>query len=318
MEGALGAGVEGGGEAVEEVGGLEVGEGGMGLAEGVEVGKDFVDDGVDDVVGDVGGGDEGGGDANGGDVFLVCGHGVEVDGKGGGSVVGEGGDKVLGGDGEEAHGASSGGGFADGAVGMADGIEEAVEAVVLNESGGFGGGEGFGSKVGLGVESGGAEDVEGIGTVSGAGIAKVNVSATEVGEVADAGVVGDHEGDDFGMKGEDGAKGGDGLAIPGTEAIPGLVVKVGLGHAEVDLAGGDGVEVEDGSAGGFDGHANGVVAVLVDEAGDGSADGVVDAGDAAGADGGKVGSGGGATASGKEGGGEEEGEDADGGFHEAS
>jgi hypothetical protein len=69
-------------------------------------------------------------------------------------------------------------------------------------------------------------------------------------------------------------------------AVVGVVLPVALRDAEVELAGLDGVDVEDRAAGGFDRAADAVLgAVLVHQAADGAAGGVVHAGDAAGADG---------------------------------
>jgi hypothetical protein len=69
-------------------------------------------------------------------------------------------------------------------------------------------------------------------------------------------------------------------------AVIGMILPVGLGHAHIQLAGGNGIEVVDRTAGAFHRAADAMLfASLVDQTGNGAAGGIVNAGHAAGADG---------------------------------
>jgi hypothetical protein len=72
--------------------------------------------------------------------------------------------------------------------------------------------------------------------------------------------------------------------------VIGLVGGVGLGDSEVQLTGMDGVDVVDGTAGGFDGAADaGLFPVFVHHPADGAPGGIVGSGDTTGSDGNELG-----------------------------
>jgi len=131
------------------------------------------------------------------------------------------------------------------------------------------------------------EDLLHRGARARARVADVELLALEVGEGLDVGLLARDDGEGLGVQRHDGAQVSEGARVlellrPGDR----VVHHVGLGDAEVELAGLDRVDVEHRPAGGFHGAADAVLgAVLVHEAADGAAGCVVDAGDAAGADG---------------------------------
>ena len=169
---------------------------------------------------------------------------------------------------------------------MAHGVEEAVDTAVLQHAGRVGGLDAFGLEVFFDIDAGGFKNVNGILAVAGAGVADVDDLALGVLQALDAGIFGGDESDGFGSQREHGAEVLLGLAFPFGKPVVGLILAVGLRDAEFKIARHDGVDVEYGRAGGFDGGPDVVLVLLgVDDLGDGAAGGVVDAGDAAGADG---------------------------------
>ena len=99
--------------------------------------------------------------------FGILGH-VDV----GQRIVGELFDQRLNvGDRHDAGLALPGGGFLDIPVGMAHGVEEAVDTAVLQHAGRVGGLDAFGLEVFFDIDAGGFENVNGVLAVAGAGVA---------------------------------------------------------------------------------------------------------------------------------------------------
>jgi hypothetical protein len=124
------------------------------------------------------------------------------------------------------------------------------------------------------------------GAGAGARIADVDALALQVLEGRDVRVRAGQHRERFRMDGEDGAQLRE-RAVLGESAfaLQRVVLHIGLGHAEIQLALADRIHVIGRAAGRFDRAAEAVLlAVLVDEPADRAADGVVDARHAARAD----------------------------------
>lgn len=187
------------------------------------------------------------------------------------------------------HRVAGGRGFLVETARIADQPEEGVDLVVAERAGGF-------RRLHLrhqfeiviGVAHGLPHDVPG-GFRTRTGVADIDPLADQVLHRLDAGVGASDEGDRLGVNREDRAEflertGFDEGLFAG--AVIGVILPVRLGDAHVELAGADGVDVVDGTAGGLHRAAHAVFfAALVDETADGAARGVIDTGDAAGADG---------------------------------
>jgi DNA-binding MurR/RpiR family transcriptional regulator len=102
----------------------------------------------------------------------------------------------------------------------------------------------------------------------------------------DAGIGAGDDGERLGVDREDGAQAFEGaLLLEARGAVVGVVLPVGLRHAEFQLAAADGVDVEDRAAGRFHAAADAVLGpVAVHQAADRAAGRVIDARHAAGAD----------------------------------
>src|SRR5690606_4717113 len=170
---------------------------------------------------------------------------------------------------------------------VADEVDEAVDLAVAERG-----------AVLVGLELGGEREVGKLpahradqllerGARAGARVAHVEALALEVGEGLDVRFLARDHGDGLGVQREHRAQLLERavlleLALP----LHGVVVHVGLRDAHVELARPDRVYVEDRPAGRLDRAADSVLrAVLVDEAADRPAGGVVHAGDATGSDG---------------------------------
>src|SRR5690606_23187954 len=124
------------------------------------------------------------------------------------------------------------------------------------------------------------------GARAGAGVADVEPLALEVVEALDVRLLPGNDGERLRMHGEDRAQRLVGLGIRELPlAVIGVVLHVRLHHAEIEFAGANGVDVEHRAAGRFHRAADAVLlAGGVDQPADGTARGVVHAGDATGAD----------------------------------
>ncbi len=125
--------------------------------------------------------------------------------------------------------------------------------------------------------------------LTGTGVADVDSFTFQISEFFDAGVGPGNHGERFGVHGKYRPQ-----ALVGTlvfkfaATVVGMVLPVRLGHTHIQLAGGDGVEVVDGTAGTFDRAANPMgFAGFVDQTADSPAGGIIDTGHAAGPDGNK-------------------------------
>jgi hypothetical protein len=133
----------------------------------------------------------------------------------------------------------------------------------------------------------GAEELLHGGAGAGARIAHVHALALQLVELGDVRFLAGQHREGLGVHREHRAQIAEGAAfLEGALALERIVLHVRLGETEVELAPLDGVDVVDRGAGGLDRAAQAVgLAVLVDEAADGAADRVVDAGHPAGPDG---------------------------------
>jgi hypothetical protein len=96
--------------------------------------------------------------------------------------------------------------------------------------------------------------------LTGAGVAHVHALALQVLEGLDAGIGARHNGEGLGVHREDGAQFLErALLLEARGAVEGVVLPVGLRHAELQLAAADGVDVEDRAAGRFDAAADAVL-----------------------------------------------------------
>ena len=122
---------------------------------------------------------------------------------------------------------------------------------------------------------------------AGAGVADIEALALDVIDVLDVGIAPRQHGHRLGMNREDGPQVLElALVLELRGAVVGVVLPIGLGDAELELATANGVDVVDRATGRFDGTANAVLfAVLVDQTADGAAGGIVHTRDTTGADG---------------------------------
>ena len=184
---------------------------------------------------------------------------------------------------------TGGRGFLDRARGVANSIGHRVDLIVAQGGGLFRGldfrGQG---KIVFGPALGVQQNLH-RATGARAGIADVDALALEIFERGDAGIGAGHNGEGLGVDRKDCAQTFKGaFAFEFGRAVKGVVLPVGLGNAELQLAFADGRDVIDRPAGGFDRTAHAVVfAAFVHQAADRAAGGVVNAGHATGADGDK-------------------------------
>ncbi|EKD36272.1 MAG: hypothetical protein ACD_75C01574G0001 [uncultured bacterium] len=280
--------MEGGGKALQHafLGQDRIGR--MKLFEVFEIVENLLGDGVDDLVRYLGGGDEGGLYAEGVDIFLVVGGRVIVDRDVGLGVVGGLVQQVVyRGDLDETHLAGAGGRFLDGAVRMADGVEEGVDLFILQQGRGLGGLDALGFQVFFVVEAGGLQGIDGVLAIAGTGIAQVDPLAFQVGDGLNVGIDCGHQGNEFRVDGKYRTEILLGpFLLPFGQTVIGLELPVGLGDAEFEIAGHYGIDVEYRTAGCLNGCPHAVLVFFaVDHVGNGAARRVIDAGDAAGTDG---------------------------------
>ena len=238
----------------------------------------------------VGGRHEGGANAERGNVRVRAPVGAA--GNGGVAVVGVVGDELVHFRARHVHQhhVAGCGGLLDDAVGVANGDHHRIDLVVAKRLGLLGGFQLAGElEVVVGPAEGGHQLLH-RAALPGTRIADVHALALQIREGGDVRVRTRHHGEGLGVNREHRAQFRVGAAaIRRRElvgAVVGVVLHIGLRHAHVQLAGGDGVEVVDGAAGGLDAAAHAVLGgVLVDQAADLRTGRVVDAGDAGGADG---------------------------------
>lgn len=130
----------------------------------------------------------------------------------------------------------------------------------------------------MGIDIDCAKDVHGVAALSRAGAADVDALTAKVVKGADATGFGGNEGDDFGVEAEGEAEVVFGLAVPGAEAVEGLVLAVGLGDAEGDGSAEYIINVLHGTAAGGHGDTELAVGGLFDDLFNRTAYGVIDTG----------------------------------------
>ena len=168
---------------------------------------------------------------------------------------------------------------------MTDGVEEAVNTSVLQNSGSVGGFQFFVTEIFPRNDSDGVEDVGRVNAVAGTRVTKVNGLAFHVFHGLDVGVIGSNESHSFRSQSENSAEFFNGFAFPSPFAVVGHVLCIGLSDTEVQILRVDGVDVELRASGRFYGSTNTVLIFLsVHDLGNSAACRVVNTGDAAGTD----------------------------------
>ena len=123
--------------------------------------------------------------------------------------------------------------------------------------------------------------------LTGTGIAHIDAHPPQILEILDAGIGARDNGEGLGMDREDGPQVFErALLLEPRGAVIGVILPVGLRHAELKLAAANGVDVEDRTAGRFHTAADAMLGpVAVDHPADRAAGRVIDAGHTARADG---------------------------------